>query len=1129
MLVAGEIKPPPDIYDEFLSRHQQKLPHIRISEAYFSASSEDSLSAHIEEVPDDEDPATIPNSSENSTEKPAEEIVTRQAEILESALLSLDFPEGLVEQELQNLKLSPTSRSPKNLSSKQLTEESTEVLIARSQHQDLTQETELLPASPPDVDFYTEVQKETQSQPIILHQPVLPEPNLSYADMKILANIVNTELNCGGLTFSQWINAAQKYLRQLFEADLRAITLAWNIYRGQESEIFARQDDERMTYVRSGHRTDILYQDRRILGRWMNIVSTWEVERSKPSCSQVSNELNKKDQNVRTDASLHPSLVLMSHATQSLDGRKRVSAPEQILPKKEVEPTHLHRRSASARPLNPCAREFIPYNAPGTPPLLPKHPASESPPQPPSAQSKQPLRQAASALNDVTDQMHTHRSTVEPDTDTPVVTPSSTWLVRRPNNKTKKLVPPELYQNSITYPVTLPRRPPNRTIPPQRKPPSTRVPGHKHTHAAPAGTRSPQLSSEGTSPVCRPHPRKQATTTLEPNSQHGPTQSRRTRTDLVSLSLDRDDHAPGRERRGECRRRGFYLELPDGRVLRNQNRRPLLLQLNRASREPPAFEEEPVVQASGSRQRRRGNIVPRQLVSTLNKKRTYQKSTSLALPVSPPSTPVLRKSRIATAEPVKDTTVGRESVPVPPRPVDPMALVFPSRAFREAFRVLFRLLMTPGQAENMPQELVNRCATYLLSPAFTTLEEAEAAMFESDVFRTHGPTGDLLLLPSDVNVPMAPFEHQVTSEIRAVKGIRNSQGFALSLSRGQGARCVYLPVMVLDRLVLRTPSFLPPPGLHHVDWTYLVAIGPRDQLCLAFGPFGDPVDEDSDDEEKKKDNDDEGAMVVAVEDVEQDQKVDDQVEDDERWQENKQKLIEEIFGPDSPVSNSGRENTETRVEESGPVISVNSPHDQLAHLAKSTSPPLSPHCDVPANVLTVSTALQDEEDQLPDLQELYGSQIAKDFDDRYVPDVMKIALPGLTHPRSLVHEATCLYSNPEAIPSIAQVAARISDEVLTLRLDDDPLSDPVQCTSFTNDDYPDAPAPGIVAHTVPQPIDSLATAPLPATALDGDRVCLLDDQVTDGISRLSLEDPFIKYDVILSLNGINAVNKRLMI
>ena len=301
MMVAGDPHPTTEVYDEYYSHAERTETNPQVSHAYLSTPASDILHAHIEEVPDEGDPTqtpkdltTIPEADKERADQAQQHHLT----MLESSLYATDMPHGLIDQELRRAtenwrhqaKTSPAPPSqpedilekpPTRIESEDELNEAFSFLTTNDNpHSEVPEQahtaTSSMPASSP----------LPRPENYVLTPPrIVPDIEISPEDDRRLNEIISEELNCGGLTFAQWHRAARKLLRELFESDIRAITLAWDTFDCTENRLFRRQDDERMAYVRSDHRWDILEEDRRVLGLWMHEISRWTDERSRPSFS----------------------------------------------------------------------------------------------------------------------------------------------------------------------------------------------------------------------------------------------------------------------------------------------------------------------------------------------------------------------------------------------------------------------------------------------------------------------------------------------------------------------------------------------------------------------------------------------------------------------------------------------------------------------------------------------------------------------------------------------------------------------------------------------------------------------------------------------------------------------------
>ncbi|KAI0739313.1 hypothetical protein BC629DRAFT_1445801 [Irpex lacteus] len=66
----------------------------------------------------------------------------------------------------------------------------------------------------------------------------------------------------------------------------------------------------------------------------------------------------------------------------------------------------------------------------------------------------------------------------------------------------------------------------------------------------------------------------------------------------------------------------------------------------------------------------------------------------------------------------------------------------------EVYRVVFRILMTPGQAQGLPAGVAHRSASYFVSEAFASVEEASARMMGHSIFKVvHPDLGEIFAAP----------------------------------------------------------------------------------------------------------------------------------------------------------------------------------------------------------------------------------------------------------------------------------------------------------------------------------------------------------------------------------------------
>ncbi|KAI0825649.1 hypothetical protein BC629DRAFT_1434262 [Irpex lacteus] len=262
-----------------------------------------------------------------------------------------------------------------------------------------------------------------------------------------------------------------------------------------------------------------------------------------------------------------------------------------------------------------------------------------------------------------------------------------------------------------------------------------------------------------------------------------------------------------REKQGEFRRVGLSLELPNGRVLRKQNRNPpLLSQLDDLQRQ---------IEGEGDLHDKSCSTSPtaprpdKAAVSISNKHEAHRLPKSLApLEPTPPDPIVYRSVAVATSPP---PTLPVSPLAPPSERVRavirhnmnaPFAVCVPPEPEQSVAYVIFRCMLTPAQAANVLEGLAYRGVIHLASNPFTTVEEARRRMFGFDMYRTSHPViGDFIILAGERNFSIQPFELQVNRNLRAVDGLRNSQGYYLGAPAGDTSRCTHTAHHVISTLI----------------------------------------------------------------------------------------------------------------------------------------------------------------------------------------------------------------------------------------------------------------------------------------------------------------------------------------
>ncbi|KAI0758430.1 hypothetical protein BC629DRAFT_1444111 [Irpex lacteus] len=455
----------------------------------------------------------------------------------------------------------------------------------------------------------------------------------------------------------------------------------------------------------------------------------------------------------------------------------------------------------------------------------------------------------------------------------------------------------------------------------------------------------------------------------------------------------------------------------------------------------------------------------------------------------------------------------------------PFASSVPPNPPGEVYRVVFRILMTPGQAQGLPAGVAHRSASYFVSEAFATVEEASARMMRHSIFKVvHPDLGEILLLPGESNYNMMPYEHQVNYHLRAIGGRRSSASNILWFPYGDDARGYMTPVLTFDRLVVQASAHAPPGGTHPLGWTYVQVVGDREETTLTWGPIDEGGSDDRRDRDKPEKEDPQGASGRREAEGEEAEELNEL----RQWLAAQQRKLDEradeeirnFFGSDSDIDGASDSD---RDEIDSPIQAPPHGNSEVAQSAYPT-PPSTPPPSLPTTLLN-SITIKDAGTHPHLDHELTFDQIAQvarrlatEREDR---PLLHLSSAQPTEVYEVAPRNGYVPGSPSSPCSMPRLDSEVEDIEDISESDLEGLSDDISSESDISDtsddegaqyswspDDDNAPdAPGAKVFLVYKK-DKPVFAPVVLPGVDGSRAYLMDARVAEGIRRLRIEEGF---------------------
>ncbi|KAI0748827.1 hypothetical protein BC629DRAFT_1445034 [Irpex lacteus] len=451
----------------------------------------------------------------------------------------------------------------------------------------------------------------------------------------------------------------------------------------------------------------------------------------------------------------------------------------------------------------------------------------------------------------------------------------------------------------------------------------------------------------------------------------------------------------------------------------------------------------------------------------------------------------------------------------------PFASSVPPNPPGEVYRVVFRILMTPGQAQGLPAGVAHRSASYFVSEVFATVEEASARMMGHSIFKVvHPDLGEILLLPGESNYNMMPYKHQVNYNLRAIGGRRSSASNILWFPYGDDAQGYMTPVLTFDRLVVQASAHAP-----LEEHTRSVGHTFREETTLTWGP----IEEGGSDDRRDRDQPEKDDPLEASGRREAEREEAEELNELRQWLAAQQRQLDEradeeirnFFGSDSDIDGASDSD---RDEIDSPIQAPPHGNSEVAQHVYPTPPPTPPPSLPTALLNSIATKDAHTHPQLD--HELSFDQIdqaAKKFAaEREQRELINELYNEVyeTAPRngyvpsspSSTNSMPKLYSGTDDIEDISESDLEgLSDELSSESDMSDNSDDEGAQYSWSPDDDNSPDAPGAKVFLVYKK-DKPVFAPVVLPGVDGSRAYLMDARVAEGIRRLRIEEGFEQED-----------------
>ncbi|KAI0734990.1 hypothetical protein BC629DRAFT_1600777 [Irpex lacteus] len=858
-MIVAEGERPDEMREDYLAKTRQRVIHAYLA----MPDNQPGGSAKIEEVRDETESQPEITSVGEAERRIAETTPSTSEShwALESLMLALDFPEGLVEREVAELE---ASTAPSHPSPAQKVE--SETVFAAALREEEYKPATLSPAVNirPEYDISKEEQgiedaakAQPPAQPMQRSRPSpIPstiELSITERDANDLEQLACARLNCGGLTFQDWYEGAQMYLSELHRCEQEAIANAWAPHMSRTNAFLTWRDDERMGILRNSHRWDMLEQDRKVLGQWMNVISEWQVERAKPNLQQVRRQMIAVENRNVAAARDNPAFVGIISAQPIKDPQRRSTDLARV-PKCSTCVGHRYQECEMEEGVRNLLRQALPF------PL--EEPARQG-------KRKRHIGGRHASLDNASVSYRVEH-----------VGQDNTYArghgdcVRQNSNSEPIVSPDEGHTQFGTYRKRHTEKhvssaPESRTQHPAG--PNGRLGRCDSTASRGFDTeqvRNSSLAGNGGKThqkrLDNANVRESHQTRRDPVILLDRVKAHRSRARLTCWGCGKPGHRLARCRDIDRRVRDGRLQrsaegqimTTDGELVVRKGRETMIEAAVRQRRDAfDAFQVGNLVNNGGD-----GGKCAKGLKQGAYLRKPPTNSEE-------PDTAALNAtvySSKASQTALNELSRFESTLPNSQQPAMPVAIS--SNGVRRVYRILNILRMTHISLVDLPEGLVQGEATIcFMSCPFTTKEEAERESKSQQILQaSHLVHGHVLLTPSAATYWMPPIQFPRIEGVEVVSGERTLQG-TLTLVRPETERGhLVKPVPVLERFVVLSAAHELPGGTHPVGWTMLMSIGRVDTTSLAFVAVGKGGG--------RKDDEGEGAMEVVAKREEEDGK-----------------------------------------------------------------------------------------------------------------------------------------------------------------------------------------------------------------------------------------------------------------